>query len=76
MDGRYGCEEDDLDVTGWIKSPEFDLSAILDGNGGTVDFRGKTVRLCFYNYSRELPGYTIAWYNTWVYLDDIEVRQN
>jgi hypothetical protein len=73
-DGKYGCEDDKLDITDWKGSSEFDLSMIPDGNGGIVDYRGKTVQLCFYNYSRELPGYTVAWYNTWVYLDNVEVR--
>jgi hypothetical protein len=59
---------------GWKESPEFDLGATPDGSGGTVDYRGKTVQLSFYLYSRELPGYTVAWYNTWVYLDEVQIR--
>jgi len=74
-DGQYGCRENDLDDTGWKKSPEFDLSTIPDGNGGTVDYRGKAVRLSFYAYSRESdPKRTRAWYSTWVYVDDVRIE--
>ena len=78
-DGKYGCEGDKLDITDWKEfpkkgSPEFDLSAIPDGDG-TVDYRGKTVRLSFYVHSREFdPERTWGWYNTWVYLDDVQTR--
>jgi hypothetical protein len=78
QDDNFGCDEDDLEITDWRKfpeegAPEFDLSAIPDGNGGTVDYRGKTIRLSFYVYTRELPGYTISWFNTWVYVDDVRI---
>jgi hypothetical protein len=73
-DGRYGCNAGDLDIMNWKKSPEFDLSAIPDGSGGTVDYRGKTVQLSFYVYSREPPPRTVGWYNTWVYLDNVKVK--
>jgi len=77
-DGVFGCNEDDLEITDWRKfpedgAPEFYLSAIPDGNGGTVDYRGKTIRLSFYIYTRELPGYLVSWYNTWVYVDDVRI---
>jgi hypothetical protein len=68
------CDGSDLDDTGWRNSPEFDLSAISDGSGGTVDYRGKTVQLSFYVYSRELPPRTVGWFNTWVYLDNVQVK--
>jgi len=71
-DGKYGCDK--LDITGW-KHAVFDLSAVSDESGGTVDYRGRTIQLCFYVYSRERPEYDVAWYNTWVYVDDVQIRE-
>jgi len=74
QDGKFGCNKDDLDVSPWKQSPIFDLSAIPDGSGGSVDYRGKAVRLSFLVYSRDLPEYQKAWYNTWVYVDDVRIE--
>jgi hypothetical protein len=75
-DGKYGCEEEKLDITDW-KFHESDLSAISDGSGGTVDYRGKTVQLCFSVHSRETdPKRAWGWYNTWAYLDGVHIRQD
>ena len=76
QDGKRGCDKSDLDITPWRESPVFDLSAIPDGNGGSVDYRGKAVRLSFRVYSRDLPEYTGAWYNTWVYVDDVQIEED
>ena len=71
-----------MDVTDWKEfpeeeAPEFYLSAVPDGDGGEVDYRGKVVQLCFYVYSREDdPRRTVGWYNTWVYLDDVQIGQD
>ena len=77
QDGRYdrNCDGSDLDDKGW-KQYQIDLNAIPDGDGGKVDYRGKTVQLSFDIYSRELPPRTIGWYNTWVYVDDVQIRQD
>lgn len=76
-DGEYGCNPGDLDVTDWKEFAEFDLGAVPDGDGGTVDYRGRVVELCFYVYSREAdPRRTVGWYNTWVYLDDVQIGQD
>jgi uncharacterized repeat protein (TIGR01451 family) len=73
-DGKYGCEEEKLDITDW-KFHESDLSAISDGSGGTVDYRGKTVQLCFSVHSRETdPKRAWGWYNTWAYVDNVRIE--
>ena len=78
IDGSHekgrGCDKSNLDITPWKQSPVFDLSAVPDGNGGSVDYRGKAIRLSFRLYSRDLPEYSKAWYNTWVYVDDVRVE--
>jgi hypothetical protein len=73
-DRKYGCKEEKLDITDW-KFHKSDLSAISDGNGGTVDYRSKTVRLCFSVHSREPdPERDWGWYNTWVYVDNVRIE--
>jgi len=77
QDRKYDrdCKGNYLDDMGWKTPPvEFNLAAIPDGNGGTVDYRGKAVQLSFYIYSRELPPRTIGWYNTWAYVDDVRIE--
>jgi hypothetical protein len=46
-------------------------------DGGTVDYQGRAVELCFYVYSREAnPERTVGWYNTWVYLDEVQIGRD
>jgi len=76
QDSKYGCGSNKLDITEW-KLFELDLSSFTafdDPDGPSYDYRGKSIRLSFYVYSREQPPWTVGWYNTWVYVDDVAVR--
>lgn len=64
------------DDKGWI-ARTWSMSSVVDLGvpPQTHDLRGKTIELSFYNYSKE-PGRNNAWYNTWVYIDDIRLQRS
>lgn len=61
----------------WI-TKTYTLSSMvnIDNPIQLYDLRGKTIEISFYNFSREAPGFSAAWYNTWVYIDDIKLQSS
>jgi uncharacterized repeat protein (TIGR01451 family) len=63
-----------VDDSGWL-SVGWSLNSIpdFDNPGQTYDLRGKTINVIFQVFSQELVG-DYAWYNTWVYIDNLQLR--
>jgi uncharacterized repeat protein (TIGR01451 family) len=68
----YGCDLDPYD-SGWMQETRSLSSVAEQDTDQTHDLRGKEITVYFYNYSRD-PGYDNAWYNTWVYIDNVEIE--
>jgi uncharacterized repeat protein (TIGR01451 family) len=62
-----------VDDSGWL-SAGWNLSSIpdFDNPGQTYDLRGKEINVIFQVFSQE-PGGSSAWYNTWVYIDNLQL---
>ena len=80
-DGKPTSDQDGCTLTaedkGWI-TRTWTLSSVVnfDDELQIYDLRGKTIDLIFINLSRDAPGYNQAWYNTWVYIDNVKLQRS
>lgn len=74
--GQDGCNLK-IDVKEWItRTWVLSEVASFDNQNQLYDLRGKQIELSFHNISKEAPGYDSAWYNTWVYIDNVKFQKS
>lgn len=74
--GQDGCTLEAEDK-GWI-TRTWTLSSVtsFDDPSKVYDLRDKTIDLTFINLSRDAPSYDQAWYNTWIYIDQVKLQRS